>query len=87
MRIGVTAPKIQPARARREAQFMRILITNDDGISAPALAVLEQIARDARLDQLIKAWQGRPRSEQLLNREWAKHAAEVLNTAARGDAA
>ncbi|WP_260112593.1 amidoligase family protein [Phaeobacter inhibens] len=50
-------------------------------------AELEQIARDTRLDQLIKAWQGRPRSEQLLNREWAKHAADVLNTAARGDAA
>ncbi|AFO92502.1 hypothetical protein D1822_13920 [Phaeobacter inhibens] len=50
-------------------------------------AELEQIARDGRLDQLIEAWRSRPRCEQLLNREWAKHAAEVLNTAARGDAA
>ncbi|ATG36734.1 Putative amidoligase enzyme [Phaeobacter piscinae] len=46
-------------------------------------AEVEQIARDGRLKALIEGWQARPRSEQLMSREWAKHAADILGISGR----
>ena len=51
----MTQKKKTPAKAAKTTRKMRILITNDDGIEAPGLDVLEKIATDLTDDVWVVA--------------------------------